>query len=197
MIRAAGLTNITASQAGNTEYLAATPVTRPLEVKEPQPQTITFAPIPARTYGDAAFFPGATSTNPTIPIDYTSSDHAVANMIGGKVVITGTGTVTIRASQPGNAAYLPADPVEQTFLVQAATLTITADHQVRQGNIANPVLTVSYVGFAYSEGPSALQTAPTVSTAADISSAPGDYPIVVQGAAAANYEIVYVNGTMK
>jgi gliding motility-associated-like protein len=196
VIRAAGLANITASQAGNTEYLAATPVTRPLEVREPQPQTITFAPIPARTYGDAAFFPGATSTNPAIPIDYTSSDHAVANMIGGKVVITGTGTVTIRASQPGNTAYLPAAPVEQTFLVQAAKLTITADHQVRPANIANPVLTVSYVGFAYSEGPSVLQTAPTVRTAADISSAPGDYPIVVQGAAAANYEIVYVNGKL-
>jgi gliding motility-associated-like protein len=58
-------------------------------------QTVTFAPLPAKTACDVDFDPGATSN---LPITYTSSNPAVATIVSGKIHITGPGTSTITAS---------------------------------------------------------------------------------------------------
>jgi gliding motility-associated-like protein len=83
-----------------------------------QQQVITFPQIPDKMVGDADFDPGATSTNPTIPISYTSHNTGVAVIINNKIKIVGPGTVVIMASQAGNATYAPATPVTVTLTVK-------------------------------------------------------------------------------
>jgi hypothetical protein len=53
-----------------------------------------------------------------------------ANLSGSSLILTGTGTVTVRATQPGNASYLAATPVERTFNV---TTPLTGFQTWQQG----------------------------------------------------------------
>jgi gliding motility-associated-like protein len=198
IIKGVGTANITASQAGNSIYTAATSVTRSVTVVAlvQQEQTVTFAPIGNKIYGDVGFDPRANSSNSTIPITYSSDNNAVAVIIDNKIVIKGVGTANITASQAGNNAYKPAASVTQPFTVLKAVLTITANNQTRPVQVQNPELTVSYSGFVYGEDAGVLGTEPVITTTADIASGPGTYPISVTGAAAANYTINYVYGTL-
>src|SRR5260221_14692091 len=76
-----------------------------------------------------------------------------------------------------------------------AEVKACADHHSKVYGQANPVLTISYTGFVNGENVSAI-TAPTVSTTAATSSAPGSYPITLSGGSAANYNLTLQNGTM-
>jgi len=44
---------------------------------------------------------------------------------GNVLTITGAGSVTVQANQPGNAEYSVAPPISQTFTVNQASQTIT------------------------------------------------------------------------
>ena len=87
-------------------------------------QTITFNALTARTYGDAAFAPGATASS-GLTVGYTSSNTAVATVSDTTVTITGAGTTTITASQAGNATYSPAPDVSRVLTVNKGSQTIT------------------------------------------------------------------------
>ena len=76
-------------------------------------QTISF-PTPAdRTMDSTAFPPGATATS-GLPVSYIVLSGP-ATFSGGQLQLTGSGAVTIQASQPGDATYLPAPAVARTF----------------------------------------------------------------------------------
>lgn len=162
----------------------------------PSTQPFIFNPIPVKTYGAADFNGGATSLNTTKPIIYTSSNPAVATIVGNNIHITGTGTSDITASQESDGFY-PAASVTRTLTVNKATLTITADNKTKFFNEAVPPLTFSYSGFVYSETPAVLLTPVVISTTATQTSPVGFYPITVNGATAANYTIVFVNATLE
>src|SRR6185369_534840 len=87
-------------------------------------QTITFGSLPARTYGNTPFSPGAVASS-GLAISYTSSNPAVATISGTTVTITGVGTTTITASQSGDGNYNAAVAVPQTLTVNQGTQTIT------------------------------------------------------------------------
>lgn len=159
-------------------------------------QTITFNPVPAKTYGNADFSAGATASS-GLTVSYTSSNTAVATVDAtGKVHILSTGATDITASQAGDVNYSAATPVHQTITVNTAALTITADNQSKTYNSDNPVLTVSYSGFVNGDTQTSLTTPPTISTTATKTSVVGAYPITAGGAAAANYTITYASGTL-
>lgn len=123
-IRGAGTTIITASQVGNATYAAATPVTQTLTVsKKDDPQTITFAAIPDKTYGNLPFALAATASS-ALPVSF-SVVSGPATLSGKTLTITGVGTVTIRASQAGNDRYAAAPDVDRTFNVAKASQTVT------------------------------------------------------------------------
>ncbi|MCX8491245.1 MAG: hypothetical protein ORN54_09280, partial [Cyclobacteriaceae bacterium] len=63
-----GQTTITASQAGNANFVAATEVSQTLTVQKAT-QTVTFAALPAKTLGDANFTLTATS-NSGLPVAF-------------------------------------------------------------------------------------------------------------------------------
>jgi sugar lactone lactonase YvrE len=86
-------------------------------------QTITFAAIPPQTYGGGAVPLNATASS-SLPVSF-SVTSGPATVSGNLLIVTGVGSVTVQASQAGNAGYAPATPVAQTFVVNPAATTIT------------------------------------------------------------------------
>lgn len=120
-----GISIITASQSGNTNYSPATSVTETLTVTESQ--VITFPTIATKIVCDTDFNVGATSYNATIPITYTSSNTAVATISPqGVIHILTSGTSTITANQAGNNLYTPAPPKSHVLTVTAPIVPLVS-----------------------------------------------------------------------
>ncbi len=130
-----GTSIITASQAGNSAYNAATNVTQTLTVNK-QNQTITFGTLPTKLVSDADFSASATASS-GLTISLSSSNTAVATIVSGQIHIVGAGTTTITASQTGNTSYNAATNVTQTLTVNKLSQTITF------GTIASKVTTTA------------------------------------------------------
>ncbi len=162
-----------------------------------QNQTITFGPLPAKTYGDPAFTLSA-STSSGLPVSYTSSNTSVATISGITVTIVGAGSATITASQSGNAAYNPAVAVAQTLIVTKAILMVQAANATRAYGADDPIFSATYSGFVNGDTQSVLAGSPGLSAAATITSPVGTYPITAAAGtlAAANYSFTYSNGTL-
>jgi hypothetical protein len=157
------------------------------------PQTITFGSLADKTYGAAPFVVSATaSSGLAVGIDVVSGPATIAD---GSVTLTGAGTVTLRASQPGNASYTAASDVDRSFTVAKATLTFTADDKSRVYGAANPQLTEHHIGLVNGDTISAVTT-PSLSTTASSVAPAGNYPITLTGGSAANYTLILVNGTL-
>lgn len=119
-----GTTTITASQSGNGNYRAATAVNQTLTVVAAA-QTITFAPLAARTFvANDPLALGATASS-GLTVTYASSNPAVATVSGSTLTVVGAGSVTITASQSGNANFGAAADVKQDLTVNRATATVT------------------------------------------------------------------------
>lgn len=185
--------NASAAVADNYRftYVAGTLTVTP----RAQAQTIQFAAPAPRTYGDADVNPAATATS-GLAISYTSTAPAVATIVNGQIHITGAGTTTITAEQPGNNDWLAAAPVSRTFTVGKAQLTITAENKSKVTGTANPPLTASYQGFVLNENAGVLTTPVALHTLANENSPAGKYPIQITGGAAANYNIRLVQGIL-
>ena len=121
-----GTCSITASQAGDANFLAATPVTRSFSVTKGT-NFISFSPLPNIVFGDAPPVIDAIATT-FLDITFTSTSPAVCTVTGTRVItILLAGTCSITASQAGNANYLAAVPVSRSFSVYkgATTTTVT------------------------------------------------------------------------
>ena len=186
---------ITVSGATSNNY-TITFVNGTLTVQARQNQTITFNALPTKTYGNADFPTGATSTNNTIPITYTSSNPGVATVTGNLIHITGAGTTTITASQAGNAGYFPATDVARTLTVNKAPLTIRVRDTLRTEGQPNPPFVITYTGFVLGETAANLLTPVVATTTATELSAPGYYPITLSGGNSDNYNVTYVNARL-
>jgi uncharacterized protein YjdB len=89
------------------------------------PQTITFAAISAKVFGNPTFTLSATASS-GLAVTYVSSDPTVATVTSaGVVTIVGVGSTVITASQAGNTTYSAATPVNQSLVVGKANQTIT------------------------------------------------------------------------
>ncbi|UMY65509.1 YDG domain-containing protein [Flavobacterium sp. HJ-32-4] len=88
------------------------------------PQTISFAALNNRTYGDSNFNLTATATS-GLTVSFSSSNPAVATVSGTTVTIVGAGTTTITASQAGDSQYDSAPSVNRDLVIDPKTLTIT------------------------------------------------------------------------
>ena len=161
-----------------------------------QPCPITFPNPGAQTYGVAPFGLSATDTC-SLPITY-SVVSGPATVGGSTVTITGAGTVTLQASQPGNSNYMP-DTKQVTFSVSPALLTVSANNAgMTYGGIV-PTLTYSMTGFVGSDNQGNSTTGqPSLGTTATSLSPVGAYTIsIAQGTlAAVNYTFQFVNGTL-
>ena len=117
----AGTCSVTASQAGNASFLAATPVSNSITVA-PTPQTITFASPGNQTLGTAPPALAATSSS-SLAVTFTSTTTGVCTVSGTALTLLTVGDCTINASQAGTANIAAAPGVSRTFTVSAAPLT--------------------------------------------------------------------------
>jgi sugar lactone lactonase YvrE len=103
----------------------------------PGTQTITFAAIPAQTYGAAAYTVAATSTS-GLPVIITvqSGPATIAN---NQVTANGVGTVVLAASQAGDADYSAAPIVTTSFVVNPASTSIALSASSSEVRTPSPI----------------------------------------------------------
>src|ERR1035437_4502275 len=93
------------------------------------PQTITFNSLTNQTYGVAPITLTATASS-GLPVTCTVTSGPTTVSINVSTS-TGAGTVTVTADQAGSATYSAAPSVPQTFTVNKAVLTVTANNASR------------------------------------------------------------------
>ncbi len=147
----AGFTTITASQSGDSNYDAATPVDVILEVQSAglPDQTISFGTLLNKTYGDDDYALTATASSGNT-VSYESSNPAVATIVSGNIHIVGPGSTTITASQNGIPGFNPAPIATQNLTVVAKELTVSsavAQSKIYDGNNSAIITGASLVGI--------------------------------------------------
>ncbi len=125
-IKGVGSTTITARQEGNNAIPAATPIQKILTIEKDY-QYIYMPSLYSVDYGKAPVELPMVSTQ-GLPIVYSSSDNNIASVDNYLLRFNGTGKVTITASQPGNAYYLPAESISQEFSVYPIYQNIVFDN---------------------------------------------------------------------
>jgi len=128
-ITGAGTVTVTANQAGNGSYSAATAATQSIQISAAT-QTINFTDsLPATAiYSTGQVYTlsatGGASGNPVTFSLAASSTPGAATLIGNVLNITGVGTITITANQAGNGGYSAAPAITQSIQISAASQTI-------------------------------------------------------------------------
>ena len=89
----AGTCSITASQAGNANYAAATPVTQSFSVT-PGVNTITFPALPNTPFTSPPPTPAATASS-GLPVSYASTTTGVCTIAGSTISFVSAGTCSI------------------------------------------------------------------------------------------------------
>jgi hypothetical protein len=115
-IVSAGQVTIEAFQDGNADYGAATEVDQSLAINKAD-QAIEFVAPPSTAETGNAPLALSASASSGLPVIFTVSDPTLATISGNTVIFTGTGTVTITATQPGNNDYNTATPVSYTITI--------------------------------------------------------------------------------
>lgn len=110
------------------------------------------------------------------------------------------GLEAVSCTHPGNCTAVgvtTTNGVENSFTAEETNvLTITATSDSVIAGSAIPAIVPAYNGFITGESEAALTTPPTCTTTATASSPVGTYDTICSGAAALNYSITYVNGTI-
>jgi Fibronectin type III domain len=119
---------VTGLTSGTRYYFDVTAVTRggesqpsneasatPSIVRAPKPQVIHFGPLTRHTVG--AKFTVSASASSRLPVSFNSRTPRVCTISGSTVNTVASGRCTIQAAQGGDADYLPAAAVTQTFIV--------------------------------------------------------------------------------
>ncbi|MFL5744897.1 MAG: chondroitinase-B domain-containing protein [Niastella sp.] len=114
-INGAGTATIRAIQAGDENYEAA--FSEQVITINKAAQTISFTAITPSKSTDSVQLTATASSGLPVSYSIVSGPGIIHN---NTLSFTGEGNVVIRASEPGNENYLPADPVNQTVLVFAA-----------------------------------------------------------------------------
>jgi hypothetical protein len=87
-------------------------------------QTITFAELGGKTFGDAPFQVSAAASS-GLPVSYSVGPEDNCTISGSTVTITGAGSCSVTASQAGGGNYGPAPDVTRSFTIAKATAAVT------------------------------------------------------------------------
>lgn len=131
------LTNVRVADAGTYSVVVSNPIpssvtSAPAElIVNKANQTIDFATLNAKTFGDASFPVTATATS-GLPVTLSVISGSAAfptnpALSGSNLTVTSAtpSSVTIRASQDGNADYNAATSVDRSFSVAKASQTVS------------------------------------------------------------------------
>lgn len=123
---AAGSCSVQATQAGDATWAPAVPVTRTFTVNRAN-QTITFT-SPGNQTITASPITVSGSASSGLPVSFTTTTPAVCTAggpDGSSITLLDAGTCSVRAEQPGDTRYNPANAVTRNFTVTKVTNTIT------------------------------------------------------------------------
>jgi hypothetical protein len=109
----AGSCTVIAAQAGDANFNAAAPVSQTFDIDKAD-QTISFDPLDNAAYGDPDFTVSATADS-DLAVSFSAAGKCTVR--GRRVHLTGPGTCTLTASQPGNADFNAADDVSESFSI--------------------------------------------------------------------------------
>ena len=87
------------------------------------PQTITFAQLADKTYGNADFTVSATASS-GLAVTFTAGPGSNCTLSGNTVHIVHAGSCTVTAAQAGDADYFPATDVPNSFTINKANATV-------------------------------------------------------------------------
>lgn len=107
-----GTCSLTASQAGDSNFSAATNVVRSFVITNPQ--TITFAQ-PADQLFSAASLTVAPTASSALTVTLTATTPGVCSVTGFVVTFVTNGVCSLTSSQAGNAIFSPATDVSRSF----------------------------------------------------------------------------------
>jgi hypothetical protein len=191
-ILSVGICTIEATQAGNTNYSAATPVSVNFTIN-PASQTISFTPSTSPvTFGGSPISLSATggASGNAIVFSVVSGPGSIN---GSTLSVSGVGTILVAANQAGNTNYTVATQVTQNVVVNLAVLTIAANNATKVYGTANPSFTGSMMGAVNSN-----TFTESFATTASTSSAVGVYAIVpsVTGADLSDYTQSIADGML-
>jgi probable HAF family extracellular repeat protein len=89
-------------------------------------QAITFDQLPTKSSLDAPFAVSASSSS-GLAVQFAVGLHDQCTISGNTITITGVGSCTVTASQPGNANYDAAQSVSRTFAIEQAYPATNSD----------------------------------------------------------------------
>jgi autotransporter-associated beta strand protein len=140
------------------------------------------------------FTAGATNYSPGIT-DVTGSVTLSTGLTSSLAANTYDLTLTPSLTKSG-INFLAGN--SKDFIVNKATLTVTADNKSKTYGDANPSLTYTITGYKNSETSSVLTGAPSITTLAGTGSNVGSYTITsaANNLAATNYQFSYANGSL-
>ena len=116
-------------------------------------QTISFAQLSSTYPFNSGPITLVATASSGLPVQFSVTGNATLS--GASLTFTGTGPVTVVASQPGNATYGAAMTVTQTFNVVPATQTIQFSQVGPQ--VLSPNLTITLIATASSGLPVSFQ----------------------------------------
>ena len=181
---APGQTLITATFAGNEEYLAGSASYELIVVDEDN--VVITANSYEIEYGDDIPVFEYTCDGTVTGVPSITCDATKTSPVGTYAIVVTKGSVT-----NNNVTY-----INGMLTISKAPLKITAkDYTIKQGD-ALPTFEATYEGFKNDETSEVLTKQPVITTTATASSEPGEYEITVSGAEAQNYEITYVKGKL-
>jgi hypothetical protein len=119
---AGGTCTVNANQSGNARYLPAAQQQQSFSVARAA-QTITFTSDPGKVDKDDPPYTVTAVASSGLAVTFSAdpSSAGVCTVSGSTVTFIGRGDCTINANQPGNASYLAAAQVQQTFKVKNHT----------------------------------------------------------------------------
>lgn len=191
-IVAAGTTNITASQAGDANWNAATPVTQSQLITTGQTITVT-TPAPATAPFNGSFTVAATS-NSGLTVAYSSGSPSICVNSGATfTMMSGTGTCIVQYDQAGDATYLAAPQVTSSVTATkvsqgAVTVTTPASASYGQTGLVATATGGSGTGaLAYDAGSSTACSVNATTGALTITSGTGTCAITATRQGDSNY----------
>lgn len=144
----AGTCSITASQAGDNQYLVADNVTQTFAIGKAD-QVISFTKPANQTFvPDGPVSLVATGGDSGQAVTFTSSDDSVCLINGTQALMKKAGECSITALQAGDDRYVVPDEVTQTFTIGKATQAIT----IAASTLSMEISETSVVSFSGGTG---------------------------------------------
>lgn len=196
-ITGTGTVSISASQEGDAQYMAATPVAQDLLVNV-KALTVISASAENKAYdGNTDAVVSGATLDGVVGSDDVSLTGADVGVFAQAIVGTGIAVSTsMDISGADIAMYSFTAPAALVADITAKELMVTAEDKNREECASNPEFTFTYSGFVGAEDESVLDSEPMAECTADAGSPQGPYDITVSGGSAANYMLVYVTGTL-